>query len=43
MEASGNFPAAALASGYDLVFIVAAGLGLAIALASLLLPRHRHG
>lgn len=42
-EASGRSPAAALASGYDLVFLVAAGIGLAIALLSLLLPRHRHG
>ncbi|MEO3791792.1 hypothetical protein ABGB14_16420 [Nonomuraea sp. B10E15] len=30
----------ALAAGYDLVFLMAAGLGLAIALVSLLLPRH---
>lgn len=36
-------PAAALAAGYDLVFLVAAGLGLAIALISVLLPRHRRG
>lgn len=43
MEASGRSPTAALASGYNLVFIVAAGIGLAIALLSLLLPRHRHG
>jgi MFS family permease len=43
MEASGRSPAAALASGYDLVFIVAAGIGLAIALLSLLLPRDGHG
>ncbi len=34
----GNSPAA-LAAGYDLVFLVAAGLGVAIALVSLLLPR----
>ena len=40
-EAGGSFPAAALAAGYDLVFLVAAGLGLAIALVSGLLPRHR--
>ncbi|TDD04850.1 MFS transporter, partial [Nonomuraea diastatica] len=33
---------AALAAGYDLVFLMAAGLGLAIALVSLLLPRHGH-
>ncbi|MFI9559194.1 MFS transporter [Nonomuraea endophytica] len=32
----------ALAAGYSLVFLMAAGLGLAIALVSLLLPRHRH-
>jgi EmrB/QacA subfamily drug resistance transporter len=43
MEASGSSPAAALAAGYDLVFLVAAGLGLAIAVVSVLLPRHRHG
>jgi EmrB/QacA subfamily drug resistance transporter len=42
-EASGHLPAVALASGYDLAFIVAAGLGLAIALVSLLLPRQRRG
>ena len=40
-EAGGSFPAAALAAGYDLVFLVASGLGLAIALVSGLLPRHR--
>lgn len=34
---------AALAAGYDLVFLIAAGIGLAIALVSLLLPRHRRG
>lgn len=34
-------PADALASGYALVFVIAAGLGLAIAAVSLLLPRHR--
>jgi hypothetical protein len=33
--------AAALAAGYDRVFLVAAGLGLAIAVASVLLPRQR--
>lgn len=31
------------AAGYDLVFLMAAGLGLAIAVAGLLLPRHRGG
>ncbi|MEV0237922.1 MFS transporter [Nonomuraea sp. NPDC050786] len=41
MEAGGSSPAAALAAGYDLVFLMAAGLGLAIALVSFLLPRHR--
>jgi EmrB/QacA subfamily drug resistance transporter len=40
-EAGGSSPAAALAAGYDLVFLIAAGLGLAIAVVSLLLPRHR--
>ncbi|MGN9894665.1 MFS transporter [Micromonospora sp. L31] len=34
---------AALAAGYDLVFLMAAGIGLAIAIVSLLLPQHRHG
>lgn len=33
----------ALAAGYDLVFLIAAGLGVAIAAASMLLPRHQHG
>jgi len=33
-------PTAALAAGYDLVFLIAAGLSLAIAVVSLLLPRH---
>jgi EmrB/QacA subfamily drug resistance transporter len=33
--------ASSLAAGYDLVFLVAAGIGLAIALVSLLLPRQR--
>lgn len=42
-EAGGSSPAAALAGGYDLVFLMAAGLGLAIAVVSLLLPRHRRG
>ncbi|MGH9111037.1 MAG: MFS transporter [Acidimicrobiales bacterium] len=37
-EASQGSPAAALAAGYDLVFLIAAGLGLAIAMVSLLLP-----
>jgi EmrB/QacA subfamily drug resistance transporter len=40
IEADGSSPAAALAAGYDLVFLMAAGLGLAIAVVSLLL-RHR--
>jgi hypothetical protein len=39
MEAGGSSPAAALAAGYDLVFLVAAGLGLAIAVVSVLLSR----
>ncbi|MEU7893406.1 MFS transporter [Nonomuraea sp. NPDC049152] len=42
-EAGGSSPAAALAAGYDLVFLMAAWLGLAIAVVSLLLPRHRRG
>ena len=42
-EAGGSSPAAALAAGYDLVFLIAAGLGLAIAVVGLLLPRHRRG
>lgn len=42
-ETGGTSPADALAVGYDRVFLVAAGLGLAIALAALLLPRHRRG
>ena len=42
-EAGGSSPAAALAAGYDLVFLMAAGLGLAIAVVSVLLPRHRLG
>jgi MFS family permease len=41
-EAGGSSPAGA-AAGYDLVFLIAAGLGLAITAISLLLPRHRHG
>jgi hypothetical protein len=36
-EFSGRAPAA----GYDLLFLMAAGLGLAIAVVSVLLPRHR--
>ncbi|MBE3013497.1 MFS transporter [Microbispora sp. NEAU-D428] len=42
-EAGASSPAAALASGYDLVFLMSAGLGLAIAVVSLLLPRRRRG
>jgi EmrB/QacA subfamily drug resistance transporter len=42
-EAGGSAPAAALAAGYDLVFLIAAGLGLAIAAGCLLLPPRRHG
>ncbi|MFI6290970.1 MFS transporter [Nonomuraea sp. NPDC050790] len=42
-EAGGSSPADALAAGYGLVFLMAAGLGLAIAVASMLLPRHRRG
>jgi MFS family permease len=38
MKAGASSPAA----GYELVFLIAAGLGLAIAVVSLLLPRHRH-
>lgn len=41
-SAQGTPSAAALAAGYDLVFLVAVGLSLAIAAVSLLLPRHRH-
>ncbi|MEK8104027.1 hypothetical protein NKG94_00950 [Micromonospora sp. M12] len=33
----------ALAAGYDLVFLLAAGIGLAIGMVSLLLPQHRRG
>ncbi|GAA3713505.1 MFS transporter [Nonomuraea antimicrobica] len=40
-QAAASSPAAALATGYDLVFLMAAGLGLAIAAVSVLLPRHR--
>jgi hypothetical protein len=43
LETGGSSPAAALAAGYDRVFLVAAGLGLAIAVVTLLLPRHRRG
>jgi hypothetical protein len=39
-ESGGSTPAA-LAAGYDLVFLMAAGLGLAIAAVSLLLPGRR--
>ncbi|WP_308164692.1 MFS transporter [Nonomuraea sediminis] len=39
-ESGGTSPTA-LAAGYDLVFLLAAGLALAIALVSMLLPRHR--
>ena len=42
VQAGGGSPAA-LAAGYDLVFLIAAGLGLAIAVVSVLLPRHRRG
>ncbi|MFF4618435.1 MFS transporter [Nonomuraea jabiensis] len=40
-EAAGRSPVDALAAGYDLVFLMASGLGLAIAAVSLLLPRRR--
>ncbi|MBG0831992.1 MFS transporter [Planomonospora sp. ID67723] len=43
VESGRSSPAAALAASYDLVFLMAAGLGLAIAVVSLLLPRHRRG
>ncbi|MFC4584890.1 MFS transporter [Sphaerisporangium corydalis] len=39
-ETGGRPPAAALAAGYDLVFLIAAGLALAIAALTPLLPRH---
>jgi len=42
-QAGGSSAATALAAGYDLVFLIAAGLGLATAAVSLLLPRHRRG
>ncbi|WP_405056019.1 MFS transporter [Kribbella sp. NBC_01505] len=41
--AAGSSPAGALAAGYDLVFLVAGGLGLAIAVVSALLPRPQRG
>jgi EmrB/QacA subfamily drug resistance transporter len=41
MQAGGSSPPAALGAGYDLVFLTAAGLGLVIAAASLLLPHAR--
>jgi EmrB/QacA subfamily drug resistance transporter len=41
MGAGTSSPAAALAAGYDRVFLIAAGLGLTIAVVSLLLPRHQ--
>ncbi|WP_433463039.1 MFS transporter [Spirillospora sp. CA-128828] len=40
---AGESSRAALAAGYDLVFLVAAGLAVAIAMVSLLLPGHRRG
>jgi hypothetical protein len=40
-HAGGHTQAAAAAVGYDLVFLIAAGLGLAIAAISVLLPRHQ--
>jgi hypothetical protein len=39
--AGGSSQPVALAAGYDLVFLVAAGIGVAIALVSVLLPRRR--
>jgi hypothetical protein len=39
MEAGGGSTAAALAAGYDRVFLIAVGLGLAIAVVSVLLRR----
>jgi EmrB/QacA subfamily drug resistance transporter len=38
-ESGGDSSSAALAAGYDLVFVLAAGIGVAIAVVSLLLPR----
>ncbi|GAA0963877.1 MFS transporter [Actinocorallia libanotica] len=40
-ETNGDSPAAVLAAGYARVFLIASGLGLAVALVGLLLPRHR--
>ncbi|WP_432871062.1 MFS transporter [Microbispora rosea] len=40
-QAGGSSSPAALATGYDLVFLTAAGLGLTIAVVGILLPRHR--
>jgi hypothetical protein len=40
---AGGSSTAALAAGYDLVFLIAAGLGLGIAALGMLLPRHRRG
>jgi EmrB/QacA subfamily drug resistance transporter len=42
-ETGGSSTGAALAAGYDLVFLMAAGLGLAIAVVSTLLPGHGRG
>ncbi len=41
-EAGGNPSPGALAAGYGLVFLMAAGIALVIAVVSMLLPRHRH-
>lgn len=41
--AAGGSSRTALAAGFDMVFLVAAGLGSAIAMISVLLPRHRRG
>ena len=41
-EAGGNPSPDALAAGYGLVFLKAAGVALVIAVVSMLLPRHRH-
>jgi EmrB/QacA subfamily drug resistance transporter len=43
LEAGQRPPAAALAAGYDRVFLIAAGLALAIAVVSALPPRRRRG
>jgi EmrB/QacA subfamily drug resistance transporter len=40
---AGESSPAAIVAGYDLVFLLAAGLGLAMAVISLLLPRRRRG